>query len=158
MADSLAIREEQGFAMLAIAARRGAIAADIEAAIAGKSTILMGSGPGTWLAHSADADAEWSGQVRQALAGLASVSDQSAAYRLFRIAGPQARTLLQRGAYIDLHDSAFAPGAVAITAIAHVDVVIRRLEDDEGYAVAVYRSFTASFLRWLDATRAGIDG
>lgn len=150
--------------MAAILARRGASAAMISDVLAADlplgskwidcgSLVMIGSGPGTWLAHR-ERDGEttgWVGDLQTRLAGVASVSDQSSAYRIFRIEGPGARTLLQRGASVDLDDSAFPAGSVAFTAIAYLDVVIRRLDEADCYELAVFRSSAEGFVRWLEA-------
>lgn len=163
MVDAVRITEKQDFVMAAILARRGASAAMVGEALAvdlplgpnwstSGSLVMIGSGPGTWLAlrERAGETTRWIGDLQTRLAGIASVSDQSGAYRIFRIEGPGAPRLLQRGAAVDLDDSAFAGGAVAITAISYLDVIIRRLDEPETYELAVYRSSAEGFIRWLD--------
>jgi sarcosine oxidase subunit gamma len=87
---------------------------------------------------------------------MASVSDQSGGYVILRISGPAARTLLQRGAPVDLHPSAFGPGSVAATVIAHIGVIIRQLDATPAYEIALFRSYAASFGHWLDAAVAAL--
>jgi heterotetrameric sarcosine oxidase gamma subunit len=153
--------------MASILARRGASTAVIGEAIAtnmpvgptwatGNLSVVIGSGPGTWLACGRGVSSDWCGDLERRLAGLASVSDQTGAYRLFQVEGSDARTLLQRGAAVDLDGSAFPAGSAALTVIAHVDVIIRNLTDGRSYEVAVYRSYAESFLRWIDAAVAGL--
>lgn len=165
--DAVKITEEDGFSLVSILARRGASPASIGDALsiempdgprwsAGPAMVVIGAGPGTWLARRSDSASAWREDLEHRLAGLAGVSDQTGAYRLFRIEGPQARTLLQRGVAIDLDDSAFATGAVAITVIAYIDVILRRLDGDGAYELWVYRSYADSFLAWLDSAVAGL--
>jgi len=169
--DSVRITEKQGFAIAAILARRGTSAAMVGEAlgadlppgpkwIASGPLVIMGSGPGTWLTQreglGEGTPAGWVRDVQARLAGIASVSDQTGAYRVFRIEGPGARRLLQRGAAIDLDDAVFPAGSVAFTAIAYLDVIVRRLEEADSYELAVYRSSAESFVRWLDAAVAGL--
>ncbi len=171
MVDGVRITEKQGFAMAAILARRGASAAVIGEALAAELPlgpkwlasgpfIIIGSGPGTWLTQhegvSEGTAASWVRDVQTRLAGIASVSDQTGAYRVFRVEGPGAQRLLQRGGAVDLDDSMFPPGAVAFTMIAYLDVLIRRLDMADSYELAVYRSSAASFVRWLDAAVGGL--
>jgi len=111
---------------------------------------LIGIGAGTWLALREAADPFWSDGLRDRLAGLASVSDQSGAYVIFRITGAGARTLLQRGLAIDLHPAVFGPGAAAVSAIAHIGVVIWPVTEGGGYDVAIQRSYANCFAHWLD--------
>jgi sarcosine oxidase subunit gamma len=116
---------------------------------------LLGSGPGTWLAIGG-APGDLAQRLRARLGTLASVSDQSGAYLILRLAGCAARTVLQRGAPIDLHPDAFGPGSVATTVIAHIGVVIRQLDAAPTYEVAVFRSYAGSFRHWLDRTAAAL--
>lgn len=167
MVKGVRITEQQDFAIAAIMARRGASAAVIGEAIAiempiGPSCavrdrlVVIGSGPGAWLAFCAGAHSDWCVDLARQLSDLASISEQTGAYRLFQIEGPGARTLLQRGVALDLDASAFSAGSAAHSVIAHVDVVICCLSDGESYRVAVYRSYAESFLRWLDAAVAAL--
>ncbi|MBP7336567.1 sarcosine oxidase subunit gamma [Niveispirillum sp.] len=168
MVDKVGVTEQQGLAIAAILARRGIGAVAIGEVLAirmpvgptwgtGDGVTIVGTGPGTWLAFGQGVGNGWSADLERRLAGLASLSDQTGAYRLFRIAGPDARTLLQRGAAIDMDGGVFPAGSVAVTVIGHVDVIIRNLTDDGlCYEIAVYRSYADSFLRWVDAAIAGL--
>ncbi len=167
MVDSVRITERYNLSMASILARRGVSAAVIGEAISVDMPVspgwtvraplmVIGSGPGTWLACGHGAGPDWCGDLARRLAGLASVSDQSGAWRTFHVEGPGARTLLQRGAPVDLDDAAFPAGCAALTVIGHVDVIIRSLADGRSYEVAVYRSYAESFLRWVEATVAGL--
>ncbi len=113
---------------------------------------FVGIGPGTWLACSETADANWASELATTLSGLASVSDQSSGYAVLRIAGPAARDLLSRGAFIDFHPSVFAPGSAVVTTIAHIGVVLWQLDDTPSFEVALFRSYAASFWHWIEAT------
>lgn len=117
---------------------------------------FVGIGPGTWLACSEGADHNWASNFTTSLSGLASVSDQSSGYAVLRIAGPAARDLLSRGAYIDFHPSVFAPGSAAVTTIAHIGVMLWQLDDAPSYDVALFRSYAASFWHWIETTCAAI--
>ena len=165
VADGVYISERFDLSLASILARRGASDAAIGQAIAIDMPVgpiwtttdiaeIVGTGPGTWLALRRAASSGWFSELESRLVGLASMSDQTGAYRLFRLEGPDAQTLLQRGAPVDLSDLAFPAGSAAVTMIGHVDVMIRRLADEQGYEVAVYRSYAESFLRWVDATVA----
>jgi sarcosine oxidase subunit gamma len=167
VADDVRVTEQRDVATAWIAARRGVDAAVIGEAIgmampsAGQwtsdaTTVLVATGPGTWLGQRQDAPPGWAHSLERRMAGFASVSDQTGAYRLFRVEGAGAGTLLQRGVAIDLDHEAFPSGSVAATAIAHIDVVVRRLAAGTAYEVAVYRSYAESFLRWLDAALGSV--
>lgn len=167
MDDAVQLEERLGFGMAAVMARKGVDAATLGAALGlappdgprwtGSSEfLLIGNGPGTWLAHGAAADAVWADTLAARLAGIASVSDQSSGYRVFRLSGPRARDLLQRGAFIDLDPSRFAYGSAATTVIAHIGVVIWQVEDAPVYDIALFRSFAGSFRHWYDAAKAAL--
>jgi len=167
VAEPLSIQERTGFGLATVMARKGVTAAMISQALgvaapdgpawtAGGGLTLMGSGPGAWLALSESEPAAHAQRLREQLGPLASVSDQSGGYVILRIAGPGARTLLQRGAAVDLHPAAFAPGAVATTLIGHIGVILRQLDETPAYELALFRSYAASFGHWLDAARAAL--
>lgn len=167
MADPVAIEERTGFGLATVMARKGVAPAAIGAALgielrdgpycsAGGAIVLLGTGPGSWLAQADAPSAGWAAGLRDRLGPLASVSDQSGGYVIFRLSGAGARTVLQRGAPIDFHPAAFAPGAVATTVIAHIGVIIRQVDGAPSYDVALFRSFAGSFRHWLDATAKGV--
>jgi len=171
VADLVTLTERPGLALATIMARQGVDAAAVGAALglaapirperrAGGGLELVATGPGQWLAV-ADAPASpWPEVLESRLGGLASVSDQSGAYVVWRIAGPGARALCQRGVAIDLHPDAFPPGAAATTVIAHLGVVLWRLEDPnapETFEVAVFRSYAQSFRHWFEITARSLD-
>jgi methylglutamate dehydrogenase subunit D len=107
-------------------------------------------GPGHWLASTEAADgAAFEGQLRQQLADLASVCDQSDARILLRIGGRHAREALAKGLMLDLHPRAFAPGDAAVTNVAHVGVHFWQLDAAPTYEFAVPRGLAESFWHWL---------
>lgn len=115
-----------------------------------KSTSLtvIGTGPGTWLAFEESAQPAWAEELAARLPGV-SVSDQSGGYVIYKLTGAGSRTLLQKGAFIDLAPSIFGAGSVATTVIAHIGVVIWQIDDAETFHVALFRSFADSFRNWL---------
>jgi sarcosine oxidase subunit gamma len=167
VAEPLKIEERKGFGLATVMARRGVTPAMIAEALGvapvdgpawtrtGDLT-LIGAGPGSWLALRDDGAADHAARLRETLGPLASVSDQSGGYRILRLSGPAARTVLQRGAAIDLHPSAFGPGSVAPTVIAPVGVILRQLDETPTYEIALFRSYAESFGHWLDAAVAAI--
>jgi methylglutamate dehydrogenase subunit D len=164
--EPVTIEERTGFGLAAVMARKGVTAQSIADALgvpvvdgprwsSDGDLALLGSGPGTWLALGAG-PADHAEHLRKALGSLASVADQSGAYLILRISGPEARTVLQRGAPVDLHPAAFGPGCVAVTVIAHIGVIIRQVDDAPAYEVAIFRSYAASFRHWLDQAVAAL--
>ncbi len=164
MAEPFTITEHTNLALATIMARKGVDPAAIEAALA--DTQLIPTGPGTWLAVSYCDPPPYPGEGRgpvptpdldpglrrDTLKDLASVSDQSGGYIVYRFSGPAARTLLQRGAFIDLHPSVFGPGSSAVTVIAHIGVILWQADDDTSFDVALFRSFAGSFRHWVEAS------
>jgi sarcosine oxidase subunit gamma len=86
---------------------------------------------------------------------LASVSEQSAGYAVLRLRGPGAAELLQKGAFIDLDPRVFAVGDAAVTVIAHIGVVLWKVDDAPTFDVAVFRSLLGSFQDWIAAASVG---
>lgn len=167
MAEALTIEERTGFGLAAVMARKGVTPAMIAKALGvapvdgprwtrGGDLILIGAGPGSWLALREEGAADHAARLREALGPLASVCDQSGGYQILRISGPAALTVLRRGAAIDLHPSVFGPGSVATTVIAHVGVILRQLDETPTYEIALFRSYAESFGHWLDAAVAAI--
>ena len=166
MAD-LSITPRENLAIVSAMARKGADAAAIGAVLgatlpdrpaavfAGRRTIV-GTGPGTWLVIEEGGAPDLADTLAEALTGLASISDQSSGYLIQRIAGASARTLLQRGAAIDVHPDAFGPGSAATTVIAHIGVIFWQVDDAPSYDIATFRSYAASFRHWLDVTTAAL--
>lgn len=167
MAELAVLEERSGIGIATIMARNGVSAAAIGAALGIKApsgpyrstkdeTSLIGTGPGTWLAIREGATPDWFDSIRSALAGLASVSDQSGGYAYLRLSGPSARTMMQRGAYVDLDPSAFPANTVATTVIAHIGVTFWADEAGSTFDIILFRSFADSFKEWVTATAAGL--
>jgi heterotetrameric sarcosine oxidase gamma subunit len=145
-------------------ARRGVSAGSLEqrlgfalpagpAFVENREGVVIGMGEGSWLLRRDGTSAEWAEELQRRAGGLASVSDVSGGYVLFRVAGPQAEMLLQRALPIDLDRSAFPPGAASVTFLDHFDVVVRRL--DEGcFELALFRSYVESFRHWAESAVA----
>lgn len=161
MAEHLHVSECRDFGLATVMLRKNADAAAIGAAlgmaaptgpgcVAGDGLLMIGTGPGVWLVFSDREKPSWAEDLAARLPNV-SVSDQSGAYTIFKIAGAAARALLQRGAFIDLDASAFRVGSAATTVIAHIGVVIWQIDDDETFHVAVFRSLTDSFRDWIGA-------
>ena len=168
MANSLVVEERSGVGIATVMGRKAVSAAALGTALGFSppegpvrvkhdGLAWIGTGPATWLVMTDVAETGWPAALEQRLKGLASISDQSGSYRIFRIAGDKARSLLQRGAYIDLHADAFGPGSAATTVMAHIGVVFWQADDDPAFEVATFRSHAPSFLRWLNATSAALD-
>ena len=74
---------------------------------------------------------------------------------VFRLSGEGAGALLQKGAFVDLDPVAFACGVAATTVIAHIGVIIWKVDDAPTFDVALFRSFAGSFRHWIAANAPG---
>jgi len=108
------------------------------------------AGPGHWLASAQGMEGHaFESQLRTALSGLASISNQSDGRTVIRLSGPKAREALAKGVPLDLHPRAFAAGDTAVTTVAYMGVHLWQLDDIPTYEFAVFRSFGAAFWQWL---------
>lgn len=167
MVDDLQISECRDFGLATVMLRKGGDAAAIGAALAmtaptgpgcftGHGRTLIGTGPGAWLVFAPQGSPSFAADLAARLPG-ASVSDQSDGYVILRIAGAAARSLLQRGAFIDLDPSAFGVGSAATTVMAHIGVVIWQSDDPMTFYVATFRSLAESFREWLTSASLALN-
>lgn len=119
---------------------------------------FVGMGPGTWLALSENGGHLFSASFRQITAPLASVSDQSGGYAVFRVSGHAIRETLAKGFAIDLDPRAFKPGDAATTIVAHIGATIWRCDDNAdgaaAFEITVFRSLAHSFWEWFSSSAA----
>jgi methylglutamate dehydrogenase subunit D len=119
---------------------------------------FAGIGPNYWLALSDSAGPLFGMSLRQIVAPLASVADQSGGYAVFRVGGQAIRDVLAKGFQIDLHPRVFETGAVATTIVANIGATIWRREDNvDGSAcfeIALFRSLAKSFSTWFSSSAA----
>ena len=118
--------------------------------VEGDGIDLVWAGQRHWLLRSRRADGRPGPDVMAALAEYASLSDQGGSRAIVKLSGPKLRDVLRKGCMIDLHPSAFLPGDVALTQIAHIGVHFWRRQDGS-FEIAVPRSLAGSFWNWLRA-------
>lgn len=163
------IEERVGLGLATVACRKGQADA-LKAAVAsaygvdlpensrivqGPSVNFIGYGPGQWLAVSeTHANEALARDLAQRLKGLASISDQSGGRTVLRISGPRARDVLSKGLPIDLDPRAFPLGSAATSTISLMGVQLWQTGDTRSYDIAIFRSISASFWRWLTASAA----
>jgi sarcosine oxidase subunit gamma len=161
------IAERIGLGLATVAARKGApLRAAVKASYGvnlpddstvgqGPEVSFVGYGPGQWLAVSGTLRNDTlAKQLGQDLKGLASVSDQSGGRTLLRLSGTRARDVLAKGLPIDLHPSVFGPGSAATSTISLMGVQLWQVDEAPTYDIALFRSVSASFWRWLTASAA----
>jgi methylglutamate dehydrogenase subunit D len=163
-ATGIMVSERQGLALATMLARKGqeaalarrvqemfgiALPAAPRRAAAG-SIAFVWAGPGHWLAVAETEEGHrFEARLREGLAGLASVSDQSDGRVVIRISGVRARDVLAKGLPLDLHPRAFAPGHAASTVAGHVGVQLWQLDAAPTYELAMFRGFAVSLWQWL---------
>jgi heterotetrameric sarcosine oxidase gamma subunit len=166
---SLVITELTGLGLATVACRKGQAAA-LSAAVRkaygldlpassrvaqGAAVRFIGYGPGQWLAVSeALANEALASELAARLQGLASVSDQSGGRTVLRVTGNRARDVLAKGLPIDLDPRAFPLGGAATSAISHIGLQLWQADDTRSYDIAIFRSLSESFWRWLTASAA----
>ena len=163
-APGIVVSERQGLALATVLARKGQEAAlhrrvqemfgialpTTPRRVAADATAFIWAGPGHWLAVAESEEGHrFEARLREGLAGLASVSDQSDGRVIIRISGVKARDVLAKGIPLDLHPRAFGPGHAAATVAAHIGVQIWQLDDAPTYELAMFRGFAVSFWEWL---------
>ena len=166
---SIVITELTGLGLATVACRKGQ-ASGLSAAVRkaydvdlpassrvaqGAAVSFIGYGPEQWLAVSeALAKEALAGELAAKLQGLASVSDQSGGRTVLRMGGNRARDVLAKGLPIDLDPRAFPLGSAATSAISHIGVQLWQADDTRSYDIAIFRSLSESFWRWLTASAA----
>lgn len=121
----------------------------------GRDVNFVGTAPGQWLAVSETLQNEaLAGDLAERVRGLASVSDQSGGRTVVRIGGPRARDVLAKGLPIDLNPRSFPPDGAATSVISLMGVQLWQVDETPAYEIAVFRSLSGSFWRWLSASAA----
>ena len=126
-----------------------------------KAVILgfQGNRPETVDTDTANAQvAEAAAVLAEALAGSpGSVIDLSANRTTFELAGPMARSVLEKGCSLDLHPRVFAVGAAYVTSVGAVPVLLWKTAD-EVFRVMPRASFADFLGRWLVDAMAEYQG
>lgn len=159
MADDLQVIKCRDFGLATVMLRKNVDPAVIGAAFgvdmpagptcaSASGTTVIGIGPGVWLAFTPKAEPTWVSDLATSITG-ASVSDQSGGYVILQLSGQAARSVLQKGAFIDLDPLKFGAGSAATTVIGHIGVVIWQAEASTTFHIALFRSFAESFHGWL---------
>lgn len=163
------ISERIGLGLATVAARKGqarslqdrvreAYGVDLpqtSRVVVGRDVSFVGYGPGQWLAVSETLASEaMARDLAERLKGLASISDQSSGRTVIRVSGPRARDVLAKGLPIDLDPRAFPLGSAATSTISLMGVQLWQADDTRSYDIAVFRSLSESFWRWLAASAA----
>lgn len=110
---------------------------------------VLGFGPSEWLISVASGtEAATIQRLTQALGNAFSlVCDVSGGTTQLDITGANAQDLLEKGTYVDLHDSVFKTDTLYATQIAHAPAVIVK-NDHNNFSLIVRRSFSDHIARW----------
>jgi sarcosine oxidase subunit gamma len=165
----VAIAELTGLGLATLAARKGQAGALKEAVASaygvdlpdgsrmarGRSVSFVGYGPEQWLAVSESfANEALAEDLKRRLGALASISDQSGGRTVLRVSGPRARDVLAKGLPIDLYPQRFASGSAATSTLSLMGAQIWQVDEAPTYDIALFRSLSESFWRWLAASAA----
>ncbi|MET0689324.1 MAG: sarcosine oxidase subunit gamma family protein [Methyloceanibacter sp.] len=163
------ISERIGLGLATVAARKGqaralqdrvreAYGVDLpqtSRVVVGPDVNFVGYGPGQWLAVSETlANETLACALAERLKGLASISEQSSGRTVIRVSGARARDVVAKGLPIDLDPRAFPLGSAATSTISLMGVQLWQADDTRSYDIAVFRSLSESFWRWLAASAA----
>ena len=168
-AAGVTLREITGVAAASLIARKGK-APDLAAAArrafgldppetprcaAAAGLTFLWAGPDQWMvrADGGDSDA-LAARLSQTFDGLASAAAQGDGRAALRVSGPRARDALAKGLPIDLHETVFKPGDVALSVVHHIGVHLWQVDDAPTYDIALFRSFAGSFWRWITVSSA----
>lgn len=143
---SIVARPKAGEIPPAAAAALGAFLPAGPRHVAGSGLVLIGTGPGRWLAIAETTEpAALAARLATALGGPCALTDQSDALALIDLSGPALETVLPKFVPVDLHPSVFGPDAAATTSLALIGATLWRHGDGMRFAVA--RSTANAFLR-----------
>lgn len=104
-------------------------------------------GPGRWLLDGPLATRGQEKVLRNLLAGIAGVVDESDGWVVLDLSGPRVADTLAKLVPIDLHPRSFQPGALALTVAEHINVRLWNLGEPSSYRLAAARSYAESLFR-----------
>ncbi|MDJ0824783.1 MAG: sarcosine oxidase subunit gamma family protein [Rhodobacter sp.] len=113
---------------------------------------LIRTGPDQLLLAFAHAAPDAEPRVAKALKGAAYTTDQTGAWAVLELSGPNCRTVLERICPLDLHDMAFPVGAAHRTLMEHLGVLILHTDAD----TFLLMSASSSAMSFLHALRTSI--
>ncbi len=128
----------------------------------GAGVDALGIGRNRWMFIRYAADDTFVVNARRAFEGTAAVCDQSDAYVVFEVAGRHARAVLAKGVTVDLHPGSFTTGDIAVTNVAHINVILWQIDPPSApvsaatarFCLAVPRSCAESFQAFLSVSAA----
>lgn len=166
---AVSIAERRGLSILQVAAFAGE-AETVAAAVAEASGVrppgaacravcrdgvaAIWVGPDRWLLVEKE-DRDLERLIRAALAARnAAITNQGHSRCVLRLAGPETRNVLRKGATLDLDAAHFKPGEARATGLFHINALLHCLSED-CFDIYVARSFGRSFFELI--TRAAAE-
>lgn len=115
----------------------------------GDKVSVLGFSPNEWLIITANGEeANYCQKLKKVLAGEHSlVTDVTGGTTKLNITGEHAQDLLEKGTYVDLHDSVFKAGQMYATQVAHAPAVIVKNASND-YSLIVRRSYSNHIADW----------
>ncbi|MBS3648326.1 sarcosine oxidase subunit gamma [Pseudaminobacter sp. 19-2017] len=172
-AAGVTLTEIRDFALVQVMARRGTWAETARVAqqlwgidapggpkaVFGQDVTLVGSGPDQFFVLSKGSSVQDPVEpLKQAFAGIASMTDQSDGRCMISLSGPRVRDTLAKFCSLDLHDSVFPVGAAAATSVDHSAVTLWRAPNADGgsplYNLLVFTSFADSIWHLITESAA----
>jgi sarcosine oxidase subunit gamma len=172
-AAGVTLTEIRDFSLVQVMARRGNWAETARAAqqlwaldapsepkaVFGRDVTLVGSGPDQFFVFSKGSSSKDPVEaLKQAFAGIASLTDQSDGRCMINLSGPRVCDLLAKFCSLDLHDSVFPVGAAAASSVDHSAVTLWRSPNaDDGspvYNLLVFASFADSIWHLITESAA----
>ncbi|MBV9522386.1 MAG: hypothetical protein JO010_06320 [Alphaproteobacteria bacterium] len=167
----LTIAERRPFAMVQVAAHRGAgeaVRAALGAALgvtpsatpnraaATHGMTVLWLGPERWLvAATGRPDGNLHDHLRRSIGSdQAAITDLGHARSVLRIAGRHARAVLEKGCSLDFHPRRFPPGCCAQSLLGHVAALFHAVDDEPSFDIYFARSFALSVWEWLAESAA----
>lgn len=130
--------------MATVLARAGQAEAVRRAIGSAPELSLRFSGPGEWLVVSeVEAPSGLVRRLEELCDGGAYVVDQSDGRVVFRLTGPNVRSILAKGIGLDVHPAAFSLGGSANVLCGHIPVNLARTDEDT-FELIVPRSYAES--------------
>ena len=163
------LREITGLAMAGLIARRGAEEETASVArrafgvdlpqtprsVSAGGLDFLWAGPRQWMVRAPGGDSDALAQrLAREFGALGAAAAQGDGRAVLSVSGPRARDALAKGVPIDLHERAFKPGDVALSAVHGIGVHLRQVDGAPTYDIALFRSFAGSFWHWITAACA----
>jgi sarcosine oxidase subunit gamma len=113
-------------------------------------------GPDEWLVITpGDRERAIAGELRAAFGTMhVAITEVSGGQTVVELHGPRVRELLSKECPLDFDPRSFPPGTCAQSHLAKAPILLHALDDGNGFAVVIRRSFADYFWLWLEDAAA----